>query len=137
MKIFFDTSSLAKRYIEEEGSGEVEALCRRAESIGISILAVTELVSALARLVREKRLTSKQYTSLKETVLEEVEDAMICDVTTEVVRTSILLLEKNLLRSSDALHVASAHEWGADLFVTSDDRQRRAAKRIGLKTEKV
>jgi len=37
----------------------------------------------------------------------------------------------------DALHVACALEWQADLFVTSDRRQFMAAKNTGLRTEYV
>jgi predicted nucleic acid-binding protein len=37
----------------------------------------------------------------------------------------------------DALHVASALEWGADLFASSDRRQLAAAKKAGLRTKLV
>jgi predicted nucleic acid-binding protein len=37
----------------------------------------------------------------------------------------------------DALHVACALEWQADLFVTSDRRQLKAAMNTGLYTEYV
>jgi len=35
----------------------------------------------------------------------------------------------------DALHIACALEWGAELFVSSDQQQLRAAKRAGLKIQ--
>jgi len=35
----------------------------------------------------------------------------------------------------DAIHVACALEWQADLFVTSDRRQFEAARNAGLHTE--
>ena len=42
------------------------------------------------------------------------------------------LLPDPLLRSLDALHVASAMRVSADIFVTYDDRQTTAAHRAGL-----
>jgi predicted nucleic acid-binding protein len=42
-----------------------------------------------------------------------------------------------VLCAMDALHVAIAHEWQADLFVTADRRQLMAAKNTGLRTEYV
>jgi hypothetical protein len=42
-------------------------------------------------------------------------------------KMAVVLLETNKLRTAGALPVVSALEWGADLFVSSDDRQIRAA----------
>ena len=38
------------------------------------------------------------------------------------------LLETNILRAMDALHVACALEWPVELFATADIRQLKAAK---------
>jgi predicted nucleic acid-binding protein len=35
-------------------------------------------------------------------------------------------------RSADLFHVAAAIEWGADHFLTYDDRQKKMAKAAGL-----
>jgi predicted nucleic acid-binding protein len=35
----------------------------------------------------------------------------------------------------DALHIACAIEWGADVFLSADARQLAAARRAGLKTK--
>ena len=40
-----------------------------------------------------------------------------------------------VVRAIDALHVACAIEWKADLFVTSDRRQLIAAQKAGFRTE--
>jgi len=37
------------------------------------------------------------------------------------------------VRAMDALHVACAIQWGAELFVSADERQVAAAKKAGLK----
>ncbi len=47
MRIFFDTSALTKRYVEEEGSEQVRALCIEADTLGVSVLLVPELISTL------------------------------------------------------------------------------------------
>jgi uncharacterized protein len=52
-----------------------------------------------------------------------------------VISLSVNLLEKNVLRAMDALHVACALECQADLFATSDRRQFQAAINAGLHTE--
>jgi predicted nucleic acid-binding protein len=35
-------------------------------------------------------------------------------------------------RSADLFHVAAAVEWGADHFLTFDERQKKMAKAVGL-----
>jgi predicted nucleic acid-binding protein len=41
------------------------------------------------------------------------------------------------LRSADALHIASAAEWSADLFVSADEWQCAAARGYGLQVEEL
>jgi predicted nucleic acid-binding protein len=55
----------------------------------------------------------------------------------DVIKKSIELLEKDTLRTMDALHIGCALEWEAELFVSSDKRQILAAKKAGLKVVSV
>ena len=54
-----------------------------------------------------------------------------------MVATAVTLLENNVLRAMDALHVAGALVWQADLFVTADRRQFAAAQQAGLNAQLV
>jgi len=62
-------------------------------------------------------------------------DATVLQVTPSVISRSVKLLENNGLRAMDALHVACALEWQAELFATADRRQSLAAKNAGLQTK--
>jgi len=137
VKAFFDSSAFAKRYIEESGSQRVDDICRQASELGLSIICFPEIASALARKVREKDLSPASYTRIKYQLAEDVRDAQIVNLTASVIERSIHLLEINVLRSLDALHIACALEWQADLFVSSDKRQILAAKRANLNVEHV
>ncbi len=137
MKIFLDSSSFAKRFVEEEGSEEVEAICDGASKLGLAVLCVPELVSAFSRRRREGSLTQSQYGMAKRRLMEDVRDAEIIHLTTAVVVSSINVLETTPVRTLDALHVACALEWEAELFVSSDKRQLAAADRVGLKIRAV
>jgi len=66
-----------------------------------------------------------------------VRDANIINLTTSVVASAITVLEASPVRTSDALHIACALEWEAELFASYDKRQLSAAKRAGLKTKGV
>jgi len=62
MRVYFDSSALAKRYIEETGTAEVMAWCERADELALSVVAIPELISAFCRLRREGRITDDQST---------------------------------------------------------------------------
>ena len=133
MKVFFDSSSFAKRFVQEEGSERVDLICREAKTLGLSVICFPEIVSALNRKLREKHLNRQSYVKIKHQLAEDIRDIQVVNLLPAVIEQSILLLESNVLRSLDALHVACAMEWQTDLFVSSDTRQIRAAGNAGLR----
>ncbi len=137
MKVYLDSSAFAKRFIEELGSDKVEALCLSATELGLSVLCVPELISALNRRLREHQLTQSQYKEAKRRLLSDVRDADIITLTTSVVGSAIQVLEASPVRAMDALHVACALEWDAELFASVDAQQLTAARRAGLKTVQI
>jgi len=135
MKLFIDSSALAKRYVLEQGSEVVEELLKKASQLALCTILVPEIISGLNRRRREKILSKSDYRKIKKQLLEDVHDAIVLQVTPAVISRSVRLLETNVLRAMDSLHVACALEWQADLFVTADKRQSKAAKNAGLATE--
>ena len=137
MKLFLDSSAFAKRFVEESGSQEVEILCSQATELCLSVICVPEIISALNRRLREKSLTRRDYAQAKQRLAQDVRDTLIINLTPDVVHTSIEILETTPVRTMDALHVASALAWDADLFASADNRQITAAKTAGLETIQV
>jgi predicted nucleic acid-binding protein len=132
MKTLFDSSAFAKRYINERGSQEVYDICQATTTLALSVICLPEILSALNRLMREKCLSDREYHIAKNRLAEDVEDAVIINLTPSVISTTTFLLENNALRAMDAIHLACALEWKAELFVSSDERQIKAAKKAGL-----
>ena len=135
--MFFDSSAFAKRYVDEPGSAAVEGLCHEASDLGLCVLCVPEIVSAMNRRVRERRLARAEYAALTRHLLDDVRDATIIDLVPQVVATCIDILEASPVRAADALHVAAAREWKAGLFVSADRRQLAAARKAGLRVKAV
>jgi predicted nucleic acid-binding protein len=123
--------------VAEEGSGEVDKILLDAAEVGLCILCLPEVVSALARRRREGLLTAQQYREARVRLADEVRDSTVLDLTPSVIAETVALLDANALRAADALHVACAIDWRADLFVTSDRQQVEAARRAGLKVKLV
>lgn len=137
MKTLFDTSAFVKRYIEESGSQAVEALCLTATEMALSVICIPEILSALNRRVRERDFSQVQYEKAKEGFLDDIGDIEIVSLTPEVISISAAILEASPVRALDALHIACAVQWGAELFVSADRRQISAAKKAGLQTRLV
>ncbi len=135
MKLAIDSSSLAKRYVQEVGSDKLDRLLKSASELAFCVILVPEIVSGLKRRLREQVITIADYRAVKKQLLDDVRDATVLQITPSVVSRSVKLLEGNVLRALDALHVACALEWKADLFVTSDKRQFKAAINTELNSE--
>lgn len=137
MKTYLDSSAFAKRFVEEAGSDTVEKICTDTTELGLSVICVPEMISALNRRKRERSLTRHQYADVKRRIFSDIRDADIIDLTVSVVACAITVLEKSPIREMDALHIACALEWRAQTLVSSDKKQLDAARRAGMKTQRV
>lgn len=135
MKLFVDSSAFAKRYVLEDGSDIIDELLQKAGQLALCTILVPEIISALNRRQREKKLSKIDYRKIKKQLLEDVHDAIVIQITPAVISRSVRLLETNILRAMDALHIACALEWRAEVFATADQRQLKAAENAGLLTE--
>jgi len=108
---YLDSSALAKRYLPEVGSAWVARLCQQ-EPVAISLVALPELASALARRTREGALTAQQRDTLFQAFLRDARSFMVVEPGQAIAQqAAALLLTAPLLvrlRTLDALHVASA-----------------------------
>ena len=132
MRVYLDPPAYAKRYIDEHGTQEVLAWCEQATELVLSVIAIPELISALCRMRREARLTSNQYRRIKQDLMVDIADALICETTPRVIQNAVNVLEANPLRGMDAIHIGAALACSAEVFVSADKRQCDAAKKSGL-----
>jgi predicted nucleic acid-binding protein len=132
VNLFADSSALAKRYIADEESDDLDKLLEGATSLAVSVLCLPEIISALCRRRRERFVTSAQYAAVKSALESDLTDATIIQMIDDVIISSIRILESTPLRASDAIQISSALVWRADTFVSSDARQCAAAKANGL-----
>lgn len=135
MKLLVDSSAFAKRYILENGSETIDQLLQKTSQLALCTILVPEIISGLNRRKRENILSPHDYRKVKKHLMEDVHDAVVIQITPAVISCSVKLLETNVLRAMDALHVACALEWKAELFATADKRQLKAARNVGLLTE--
>ena len=137
MWAFFDTSALAKRYIEEPGRRDVLRLLRRYEFVASAVLPV-ELRGALRRRAADGTLDTARLPGILSRVSADRAYWTLVEVGTDVLAAAETLVATHPLRTLDAIHVASAQLFAARvpapelLFVSADHRQTDAAAAVGL-----
>ena len=134
MRIFLDTSALAKRYVQEPGSKELEELFDSiTPEVLISNLAFVEFAAAMGRKLRDKAIERmKASKAIKE--LEEDWYNVFAKIPLDesLAETAAALALEYSLKGADAVHLASAQVTSVELFVASDDRLIRVAKKMGI-----
>ena len=108
-----------------------------ADTVVVSALFLPEIISTLSRLHREKRLNAVEYNKCKREAVEDFVSFEVCDVSPEILNTSVQILEHTDLRAADAIHLASAIKSKAAIFISSDKKQILAAKKFNLMVNSV
>jgi predicted nucleic acid-binding protein len=134
LRIFLDTSALAKRYVQEPGSKELEKLFDSiTPEVFISTLAFVEFAAAMGRKLRNKEIVRmKASQAIKE--LEEDWYNVFAKIPLDesLAETAASIALEYSLKGADAVHLASAQATSVELFVASDDRLIRVAKKLGI-----
>ena len=139
MRLYFDTSALAKAYTSERGSQDVDEFLARGTTIFLSDLNRVELRCMLARRLRSGELSAVQEQAIWSQFLLDVANEFFEPVALPAsawaVATQLIdRVAPVALRTLDALHVAMASSLPAITFVTADRAQRNAAQQLGLAT---
>ena len=136
-RIYIDTSALAKWYINEQGSNEVEKFIRDQGPVAASDLTVIEMRSLLARRRREKHFDSSLEIEIFSTFQEDIRRKVILchPLPSGLAAAAVHLLNQfsdSSLATLDALHLALAREIGAEVLATADRVMAGAAEAMGL-----
>lgn len=135
--LYCDTSALLKLYLPEPGSDEFNRTVEERDDILVSDLAVTEVVSALARRLRQGAVTQEVARRVRQAIVRGLDDGVYrrVEVTQDGHRRAehlLLSLTEAQLRAADALHLALAMSARAASMASFDLRLRAAARAAGL-----
>jgi len=127
LTLYLDSSALVKRYVAEEGSGEVLVAMKNAEVWSSCRVGFVEVVRAVGL---------KAGNKVSRKVKEDWLIFEVLDVDQALVERAAELAISHRLRSLDAVHLAAALELRDDdpVFATWDARLHRAAREHGLRT---
>jgi predicted nucleic acid-binding protein len=141
--VYFDTSYIAKFYLNEPESERVRGLAKTAHGICSSQWAIAEFHAVLHRQLREGFLSKKDVRSvaaafeahvgLKFWVLAPVREGLLREM-----GASLIAAPSDLyLRAADAVHLATAKEMGEAEVWTNDRHMLKACEYFGLRGRSV
>jgi predicted nucleic acid-binding protein len=135
--IYFDTSALAKWYLNEARSDDVEKYIQEHGPVAISELTVVEMRCLLARRRRERNIDLKIEAQVFATFQEDIrQNFLICQPLPKNLATGAVNLLSVLadvpLRTLDALHLMIAKEIQTDILATADKIMAAGGKLMGL-----
>lgn len=129
MTTYVDTSALLKLYVDEVDSDQAQALLNADPVLVTSWLTLVEVRRNLARL-----LSGPSLTRAREACERDLDRFALISLDERGWRVAADIGETLMVRSLDALHLASAQQLGIDrlTFCTFDLRQGLAARQLGL-----
>jgi predicted nucleic acid-binding protein len=128
MRAFIDTSSLFKKYIDEEGSDLFSELLKQVSEIIVSPVTWLEVHSILSRRLREKNLTTQQVDWIQGEIEKDFDYFNIVLWNELLEAKGIEVIQKYGLKTLDALQLAAGCISNPDLFITSDKSLFSVAK---------
>lgn len=141
---FLDSSTLVKRYIVENGTPWVRSVLRPGNHIIIAQVTPVEVMSAVARHLRDQTVAPRHARAIQAYVNRHAErEYVVVNLTKSVILSAQNALLKYTLRAYDAVQLASALEANGRLvgagqppltFVCADTRLLTAAATEGLPT---
>ena len=134
MKVFIDTSSLFKRYIDEDGSLELQDLFKTASQIIVSPVTWLEFNSILSRRSRDKSLTARQISFTISEAKRDFEFYLQIIWNKNLEQAATKLVHRCSLSTLDGIQLAAGVLSKADIFVTSDKRLFDEANKVIHKT---
>ena len=135
--LYCDTSALLKLYLPEPGSDAFNEVVEDRDDVLVSDLAVTEIISAIARRLRQGSLSREAARRLQHAIIGRLDEGVYhrLELTREVHRRAehvLLSLPETPLRAADALHLALATSARAASLASFDARLAAAARAVGL-----
>ena len=135
--VYFDTSALAKWYMNEPHSEAVAKYIQEYGPVAISGLTIVEMRSLLARRRREMEIDAAMESRIFATFEEDIRQGfLICHPISASLMSGaanlISILPDVPLRTLDSLHLAVAQECGAKSLATFDTVMADAAIKMGF-----
>lgn len=130
MRVFVDTSSLFKKYVNEPGSDVFENTLSRATEIAVSPVTWIEMNAAIERRLTGRSLSAEQADWLRAEAKKDFTYFFQVLWNENLENKAVELIRKHALKTMDAVQLASGFLSESELFLTSDQKLYKEAKKV-------
>ncbi len=135
MNLYFDSSALLKRYLNEKGDTKVRGLFDKSERIFVSVVTHVECASAFQRLLQTKFIDKSEYERLTNEIAIDFPFFETVPFDEDVKQIALKVIEKHPLKPLDTIQLASliyiAEE--VESFVVCDNKLKKCSREEGFK----
>ena len=130
MRVFVDTSTLFKKYLDEPGKDVLDKVLTKATEIAVSPVTWIEINAAIERCVRNRLLPSGQAEQLRTEVKKDFTYFSCVEWNENLEAKAVEVVYQHVLKTLDAVQLASAVLSESEIFLTSDRKLYQEAKKI-------
>lgn len=136
---YIDTSALAKWYLHEPGSDEVDAFLTEYDEADIARLGVVEFRCLLARRRRNRSIGAAVEKEIYRLFEQDIRSGHLIVRSVEDrhfgIALSLIERVRTPLRTLDALHLAIAQDLKPEILLTADQALAKAARQLGFRVQ--
>lgn len=134
MNLFFDSSALLKRYLNEKGSDQIKKLFAETDKVFVSIITHVECASSLKRLLSSNYIDKNEYQRLNMEISLDFPFFETISFDDEIKRTALKVVDKYPLKALDTIQLATliyvANE--VESFIVCDQKLKKYALKEGF-----
>lgn len=140
--VYLDSSSIVKRYIEEQGSEVIDEVYVKAEvgelTFAFSIWNIGEVLGVFDRyaskgLINEEALKTTLLNFVSESIkMIRLNSLQVLPITMKSLIDSWLLVTKHHIYEADALQISTSKEAGCNLLLSADAKLIQVAEKEGI-----
>jgi predicted nucleic acid-binding protein len=120
MRAFIDTSSLFKKYVDEQGADTFDALLLSVSEIIVAPITLLEINSTIERRLREKTLDTADAAWIEKEFMLDLNFYGVVDFNENLNSECIRVIRKYQMKVLDGIQLSSAIVAKPDVFIVSD-----------------
>lgn len=127
MRAFIDTSSLFKKYVDEEGADTFDKLLQSVTEIIIAPITLLEINSIIERRLREKTLSAADAKWIEKEFMFDLNFYGVVQFNEKLNSECIRVIRKYQMKVLDGIQLSSAIIAKPDVFIASDKNLHKSA----------
>ena len=135
MNLFFDSSALLKRYLNEKGTNEVKKLFEEADKVFVSAITQIECASSLKRLLSTSYINKTEYEQLNIEMSIDFPFFETISFDEDTKHAALKVVDKYPMKALDTIQLATlicvANQ--IESFVVCDQKLKKYALKEGFK----